>query len=85
MERGSALGYLLLARAYKVQGKEDEAREKYEAALRSNPGLLVARVEMAEMDLSSGDRAALLERIEEAFRVNPQALETRQVLYRAGI
>jgi tetratricopeptide (TPR) repeat protein len=84
VERGSALGYLLLARALKVQGKKEQAFEKYEAALRSNPGLLVARVEMAEMQLEDGDRQALLEKIEEAFRVNPHALETRQVLFRAG-
>jgi tetratricopeptide (TPR) repeat protein len=84
VERGAPLGYLLLARSLKAQSKTEEAVEKYEAALRSNPGLLVARVELAEMQLETGDRAALLERIEEAFRVNPHALETRQVLFRTG-
>lgn len=85
VERGSALGYLLLGRAYKAQGKEEKAKEQYEAALRSNPGLLVARVEMAEMDLDDGNREALIKQIQEAFRVDPHALETRQILYRTGI
>jgi tetratricopeptide (TPR) repeat protein len=85
VERGSALGYLLLGRSLKAQGKKEEALEKYEAALRSNPGLLVARVEIAELMFDTGDRQALLGQVEEAFRVNPHALETRLVLYRSGI
>lgn len=85
VERGSALGHLLLGRAYKVQGKKEKATEQYESALRSNPGLLAARVEMAEMQLDEGDRDALVAQIQEAFRVDPHSLETRQILYRAGL
>jgi tetratricopeptide (TPR) repeat protein/DNA-directed RNA polymerase subunit RPC12/RpoP len=85
VERGSALGYLLLGRSEKALGHADTAINHFEAALRSNPGLLVARVEMAEIQLGDGDREALLGKIQEAFRVDPHALETRTILYRAGL
>ena len=47
VEKGSAVGHLLRARAYLAKRKIEEAREDFEAALRSNPGLLSAKIGMA--------------------------------------
>lgn len=86
IERGFPLGHVLLARALQAQGEVESAKEEYQAALRSNPGLLAAGVELAGLDVREGEvdeatRAAL----DQAFAVNPNSLRLRRVLLKAGL
>lgn len=85
VERGSALGHLLHARAQSALQNYDVARREYEAALRSNPGLLAAKVELAGLDLEAGEREEAIEQLLTAYRINPHNLRVRQLLYQAGI
>jgi predicted Zn finger-like uncharacterized protein len=85
VERGSPLGHLLLARALTAAREVDKARQEYEAALRSNPGLEAAQIELAGLGLEGGDREAAIEQLLTAYRVNPHNLRVRQLLYKAGI
>ncbi len=85
VERGSALGHLLHARALKLLKEDDKAREAFDAALRSNPGLLSAKVELSELDLSTSQRDPAIEELQRAFRVDPHGLRTRQILLKAGL
>ncbi|MCB9651059.1 MAG: zinc-ribbon domain-containing protein [Deltaproteobacteria bacterium] len=85
VERGSALGHLLLGRAL-AQGRDvDRAHAEFEAALRSNPGLLAAKIEMAGLGIEGGDRERAIEELLTAFRVDPHNLRVRRLLYKAGI
>lgn len=83
VERGSALGHLLRARAHVVAEEYDEAREDYQAALRTNPGLLAAEFELATIDLEEGsDQAPEARRVlERAFSIEPNLLRLRQTLF----
>lgn len=85
VEKGSSLGHLLLARALKVKKQLDEARQHYEDALRSNPGLLTAKVELASLRLEGNTREASLEVLRGAFTVKPDDITLRRVLWEAGI
>lgn len=85
VERGSALGSLLLARAYVKQGQIDKARTEFKSALRSNPGLLAAKVELAGLELDEATRAQAIAELETAYRVNPNSLVLRRTLLAAGL
>ncbi|MEQ9496813.1 MAG: tetratricopeptide repeat protein [Deltaproteobacteria bacterium] len=85
VERGSALGSLLQARAFAKQSKERKARTEFGSALRSNPGLLAAKVELAAMDLEGSNRSTAIGELETAFRVNPNSLTLRRTLLAAGL
>ena len=85
VERGSALGHLLHARSLAARQEYDTARREYEAALRSNPGLLAAKIELAGIELQAGEREAAVEQLLTAYRVNPHNLRVRQLLREAGI
>jgi tetratricopeptide (TPR) repeat protein len=82
IERGASLGHLMLARADARKGDKAGAIEQYQNALRSNPGLLVAKVELAGMQLKTERDKALAE-LATAYQVNPHSLVTRKLLYEA--
>ncbi|MEL6186074.1 MAG: hypothetical protein AAFU79_15725, partial [Myxococcota bacterium] len=83
VERGSALGHLLRARAHVAVSEYEEAREDFQAALRTNPGLLSAEFELATLDLEEGtDTPAEARRVlERAFSIEPNLLRLRQMLF----
>ena len=83
VERGNALGYLMRARARARRGEAELARQDLEAALLSNPGLLLAEVRLADLTLDEGGPKAGQARdtLERAFTVEPGLLELRQTLY----
>lgn len=85
VERGSAVGHLLYARALRDQKKLDEAMEQYGNALRSNPGLVSAKVERAVLELKEGDRKKIEVELAEAYRVNQASLVIRRTLLAAGL
>lgn len=86
VERGSAVGHLILARAAVALDDGALARESFRAALRSNPGLLAAEFELAALDLSEGTDAADEARavLVRAFTVEPDLLDLRKLLLRHG-
>lgn len=85
VERGSALGHLLHARALSAKGDFEKARREYDSALRSNPGLLAAKIELAGIALDAGGRDKAIEELLTAYRINPHNLRARQLLRKAGI
>lgn len=85
VERGSALGHLLLGRALAAEREYDSARRQYESALRSNPGLLAAKVELASMAMEAGEREQAVKELTTAFHINPYNLKVRRLLHKAGI
>jgi len=86
IERGFPLGHVLLARALAQQGDFEAARDEYEAALRSNPGLLAAKVELAGLDMKTdGISPAVREALDQAFAVNPNSLRLRRLMLEAGL
>ena len=85
VERGSALGYLMLARALTAYSKFDKARDYYEAALRSDPGLLPAKVELAALDLETSARPEAIKELKDAFLISPSNLTVRRLLLKAGL
>ena len=85
VERGSALGYLLLARALTVYRRYDKARDYYRAALRSDPGLLPARVELAGLDLDTSERPQAIQELKESYLLSPSNLTIRRLLLKAGL
>lgn len=84
IDRSSAMGHLMLARTLLKKGKISDASDEYEAALRSQPGLMVATVESAGLALTRGDREEALEQLKQAHRLYPHLLTTRRLLYEAG-
>ncbi|MEL7371102.1 MAG: tetratricopeptide repeat protein, partial [Myxococcota bacterium] len=85
VERGSALGYLLLARSMAADGKADKARPLYRSALRSDPGLLPAKVELAGLDLETPERPSAVKALQDANLINPSSLTIRRLLLKAGL
>ena len=85
VERGSALGYMLLARALTAYGKYDKARDYYQAALRSDPGLLPAKVELAGLDLDTSERPRAIRELQEAYLISSSSLTIRRLLLKAGL
>jgi tetratricopeptide (TPR) repeat protein len=84
LERGTALGHLMLARSLMRKNELEAAREQYDAALRSNPGLLAAKVELAGLDIKQGDRDRGIQELARAFQVNPSSLHLRRLLLDSG-
>jgi tetratricopeptide (TPR) repeat protein len=82
MERGAALGHLMLARAASRRGDRAAALEQYGNALRSNPGLLIAKVEIAGLNLKD-EREKAISELATAYQVNPHSLGIRKLLYEA--
>lgn len=85
VERGSALGHLLLARGLSEQKDFEKARREYDSALRSNPGMMAAKVELAGLSMAAGEREAAVQELLSAYRINPYNLRVRQLLREAGI
>ncbi len=85
VERGSALGHLLLGRALAAKRDFDSARREYESALRSNPGLLAAKVELASIAMEAGNREEAVKELTTAFHINPYNLKVRRLMHKAGI
>lgn len=85
VERGSALGHLLLARGLGADGNFDRAQREYESCLRSNPGMMAAKVELAAIKMGAGERERAVEELLTSYRVNPYNLRVRQLLHEAGI
>lgn len=83
VDRGAALGYLMMARAHARQNNIPAAVEQYGNALRSNPGLLVAKVEIACIEFAQGQRDRAIQELATAYQVNPQNRITRTCLYQA--
>lgn len=83
LEHGSALAYLMLGRAYRSLERWRDAREAYAAALRSNPGLLAAKIELAGVRVQRGDDAARAV-LRSAFQLAPQNLVLRRLLWKFG-
>jgi tetratricopeptide (TPR) repeat protein len=84
-ERSAALGHLMLARGLARQGRVDDARLSYEAALRSDPGLLSARAELASLDLSGPEREKAVAALVSAFQIQPSSRVLRRLLFEAGL
>ena len=82
VERGSALGHLLRARVARQRGRPEEAEADFRAALRSNPGLLTAEVELAALELETGegDLDAARATLERAYTIDPNLLFLREIL-----
>ena len=85
IDRGSALGYLLLARASALYGDANAAHQHYRAALQSDPDLLSAKVELAGLDLDTEAHADAVRRLQDAFLIAPDNLSTRRLLLKAGL
>lgn len=84
LERGAALGHLMLARSYARRNEVEAAREHYDSSLRSNPGLLAAKVELAGLDIKAGERDRGIAELARAFQVNPSSLHLRRLLLESG-
>jgi tetratricopeptide (TPR) repeat protein len=86
IDRGSAMGHLIVARALQQQNRLVEAKEEYSATLRSAPGMLIATVEIAGIQLKTGaNHTEALDALTRAHQVYPHILRTRQLLYGAGL
>ena len=84
IDRASAIGHLMLARVFAAGNKHRDAKEEYESALRSSPGMMVAKVELVGLNL--GGKTVDPEDIEvlkEAHRLYPHVLLTRRLLLQA--
>ena len=84
IERSSAIGQLMLARAEKANGSLGNAKAAYESALLSSPGLTIAKVELAGMALEAGQKSQAIKVLTEAFRLYPSLQTTRHLLLAAG-
>ncbi len=87
IDRASAMGHLMLARALAARGRHRDAKESYDAALRSAPGLVIAKVELAGLGLARGSpagRGEILETLKHAHRLHPHVRATRRLLFEAG-
>ncbi len=84
VERGSALGHLMLGRAMGLHKKFDQAQEHYEAALRSGSGRLSAKRELAKLRVRRGEKAKALEELRQVYESDPGNLQIRQALAAAG-
>ncbi len=85
VERGSALGYLLLARSLAGLRRHDAAREHYLAALRSDPALLPAKVELAGLNLETEERGLAVQTLQDAYLINSGSLTVRRLMLKAGL
>ena len=85
VERGSALGYLMLARATAARRQTKKAQDQYRLALRSDPGLLPAKVELAGLKLETAEREQAIQELQEAYLISPSSLTVRRLLLKAGI
>ena len=84
IDRGSAMGHLMLGRIYERKGSAKEAVAAYESALRSSPGLMVAKVELAGLQHQAGEAEEALSILTQAFEIYPQMASTRRLLFRIG-
>lgn len=62
-----------LATAYSSRGEFVQARAEADAALRADPGNIVAQLAIARLLLVAGDRSAALEQIERTMKAYPQS------------
>ncbi|MBX2812631.1 MAG: zinc-ribbon domain-containing protein [Myxococcales bacterium] len=79
VERGNAVAHLYRARAHSQRGDKAEARDDYLAALRSQPGLLIAEVELALLNHDSVTSEQIRPVLEKALSLNPTSIRIRQL------
>jgi tetratricopeptide (TPR) repeat protein len=84
IDRASAMGHLMHARVLGKKGQVKEAEDEYDAAVRSEPGLMIAKVEMAGLSLKRGRKDEALQTLAEAYRLYPHMVATRRLLLEAG-
>ncbi|MCC6646200.1 MAG: tetratricopeptide repeat protein [Polyangiaceae bacterium] len=69
-----------LAGVFKLEGKPDEARRRYEAAVAARPSDPAVRLALAELLREQGDRAAARAQYDEALKHQSSAVDKEQTL-----